>query len=395
MKAEILSSSLHIGEKMASNRIVIQPVEINSADDVGNPTELSLKRYRALAEGGAGIIFSEAAAIARDGRARNNQLLVTEETAKSLEGLVKEIRAINKGVLFLFQLDHAGRLGVAGLSNLVSAYPTGNPNIHLLTEKELEDLRDRVVQSAVIAYQVRADGIDIKHAHGFLFAELLRPANTRADRYGGSFENRTRFFREITQKIKLTIKDDSFLLGVRIAAYEGIPGGSGTSGPQEVIEDLGETLAFAKMVEAEGMDFINVSAGDAAGNLEILLPTATYPEGVFRHFGWAKAVKKSVNIPVIGSGYSYLRDGNTKLSGDNPTKKSFFYWAEKNIKDGNVDLVGFGRQSIADPLFPKKLFSGDLKSINFCTTCGNCGVLLGSQKPVGCTVHNEYFRNLI
>ncbi len=394
MKTDMLASSLQIGKKTAPNRFVAQPIEINSADDGGKPTELSLKRYRALAEGGAGIIFTEASAIAADGRARANQLLVIEENAKELEETVKAIKEINPDVLFLFQLDHAGRLGVPGLSKLVSTYSTDDPDIHLLTEQEIEALREQLVKSAVIAHQAGADGIDIKHGHGFLFAEFLRPANTRSDQYGDSFENRTRFFREATQGIKAAIQDDSFLLGVRIAAYEGITGGSGTAGPEEIIEDLSEVLAFARMVEQEGMHFINISAGDAAGNLEILLPTSTYPEGVYRHFGWTKAVKNAVNIPVIGSAYSYLRNGKNKLIGSDAAKKSLLYWAEKNLRDGNVDLIGLGRQSIADPHFPKKALAGDINAINFCITCNSCGILLGSQKPVGCATYTDYFRNL-
>lgn len=394
MNTDMLASSLRIGKKTTPNRFVAQPIEINSADDSGKPTDLTFQRYRALAEGGAGMMFTEAGAIAANARARTNQLLVIEEHARALEELVKSVKDINPDALFLFQIDHAGRLGVPGLSKLVSTYPTGNPDVHLLNEQEIETVREQVVKSAVVAHQVGADGIDIKHGHGFLFAEFLRPANTRNDRYGGSFENRTRFFREMTQGIKAAVHDDAFLLGVRIAAYEGIAGGSGTVGPEEVLEDLSEVLAFARMVEQEGMHFLNISAGDAAGNLEILLPTSTYPEGVYRHFGWTKAVKNTVSIPVIGSAYSYLKNGENNLVGSDTARKSLLYWAEKNLKDGNVDLIGLGRQSLADPHFPQKVLAGELNAIDFCTTCNSCGFLLGSQKPVGCVVYNEYFKNL-
>ena len=61
--------------------------------------------------------------------------------------------------------------------------------------------------------------------------------------------------------MKAALKDDDFLLGMRFNAYDGVTGGFGTAGPEEVIEDLTEPVAFAKMMEAEGMHFINVSAG--------------------------------------------------------------------------------------------------------------------------------------
>jgi hypothetical protein len=102
-----------------------------------------------------------------------------------------------------------------------------------------------------------------------------------------------------------------------------------------------------------------------------------------------------VEIPVIGSGYSYLRDGKNDLKEPNPAKKSFLYWAEKNLREGNVDLIGIGRQSLADPLFVEKILSGNMDQVNFCTACGGCSVLLRSQREVGCTVYNEDYREVL
>jgi 2,4-dienoyl-CoA reductase-like NADH-dependent reductase (Old Yellow Enzyme family) len=106
-------------------------------------------------------------------------------------------------------------------------------------------------------------------------------------------------------------------------------------------------------------------------------------------------VKALIKIPVIGSGYSYLRDGKNDLKEPDPSKKSFSYWAEKNLKEGNVDLVGIGRQSLADPLFAKKILAGNVDQINYCTACGGCSILLRSQMKVGCTVYNEYYKKVL
>ena len=184
------------------------------------------------------------------------------------------------------------------------------------------------------------------------------------------------------------------MLGVRISAYEGVPGGFGTSGPGEIIEDLSEPIAFAKMAQEAGLQLISNSAGNAGGNLEILLPTDDSADAVYQHFGWTRTIKQAIDIPVIGAGYSYLRDGRNKLRGDNPAEKSFVYWAEKNLSENNVDLVGIARQAIADPQLPKKILNGDLKSVNWCTLCMDCGMLLGEQQEVGCTVYDSYYREL-
>jgi len=395
MDSEILSSPIKIGKRIVPNRIVNQPMECNDGDASGKPTELTFRRYQSLAEGGAGVITVESLTFTYESRARKNQLKISEETAPVLERLVKVMREMNSESLILFQINHSGRHSQGGFSKVVSLYPASDPSVHLLTEREIEEIGDKFAKASAIAKQVGADGIDFKHCHGYLCGEMLRPANTREDGFGGSFENRTRFFRETTKKIKKAVGRDGFLIGVRYSVYEGIPGGLGTSGPEEVAEDLRESLAFAKMVEEMGMDYINVSAGIPAITPEIVRPTKNYPEGVYRHFGWAKAVKGVVKMPVIGSGYSYLRDGKNDLKEPDPLKKSFLYYAEKNLKDGHVDLVGIGRQSLADPLFAKKILSGEIDKINFCTACGGCSVLLRSQKEVGCTVYNEYYKGVL
>jgi 2,4-dienoyl-CoA reductase-like NADH-dependent reductase (Old Yellow Enzyme family) len=395
MSLEMLSSPTKIGGKIAPNRIVNQPMECNDGDASGNPTELTLRRYRNLAEGGAGMIFVESLTLTYESRARKNQLKISEENAEGLQRLVQEMREVNPNSLVLFQINHSGRHSGAAFSKVVSLYPKGDETVHLLTEEEIEKIGEVFVKASVIAKQVGADGIDFKHCHGYLCGEMLRPANIRKDRFGGNFENRTRFFREITEKIKKAVGRDGFLIGVRYSVYEGIPGGMGTPGPEEVVEDLFEPLRFAKMIEELGMDYVNVSAGIPAITPEITRPTKNYPEGVYRHFGWAKAVKALVKTPVIGSGYSYLRDGKNDLKEPDPSKKSFLYYAEKNLKEGNVDLVGIGRQSLADPLFTKKILSGQIDQVNFCTACSGCSVLLTSQKEVGCTVYDKYYKNVL
>jgi 2,4-dienoyl-CoA reductase-like NADH-dependent reductase (Old Yellow Enzyme family) len=392
MKAEMICSPIRIGGKKAPNRIVFQPMECNDADPTGDPSDLSLKRYLRFSEGGAGIIFVESLTITTESHARKRQMSITERNAKGLERLVKKMREINRDSLILFQLTQSGRLRKDSQIKDVSVYPTGDTSTQVLKEEEIEEIGSNFVKAAVIAKQVGADGIDFKQCHRYVCAEMLRPANTRKDQYGGSFENRTRFFKETTQKMKSALGDESFLLGVRFSAYDGIPGGFGTAGPEDVIEDRREPMAFAKLVEEMGMHYINVTGGIAGSELN--QPSKKYAEAVYRHFGWAQTVKRAVNIPVIGSVYSSLGNGKNALPELDREKKSFLYWAEKNIRDGNVDLVGVGRQSLADPLFPRKILLGELASINYCTVCNRCSALMNAQKFAGCAIYDKYYREL-
>jgi 2,4-dienoyl-CoA reductase-like NADH-dependent reductase (Old Yellow Enzyme family) len=390
----MLNEPIKIGKKIATNRIVNQPIECNDGDEMGNPTDFTFNRYRQLAQGGAGIIFIESLTITLESRARKNQLGIYEKTAAKLEKLVREMRGVNRDPLILFQLTHSGRASGNDFSRLVSVYPLPGKEVHVLSEEEIEKIGDEFAKAALIAKQVGADGIDFKQCHGYLCAEMLRPANIRKDRFGGSFENRTRFFQETMRKIKKAAGDGSFLLGVRCSVYEGVPGGFGTSGPTEVIEDLSEPLAFAKMIETSGLDYINVTGGIAPVTPQFVRPTKNYPEGVYRHFGWTKEIKKSVNIPVIGSGYSYLRDGKNDLKEPDPEKRTLLYWAEKNLNQGFCDMVGIGRQSLADPLVAKKMLSGRASEVNYCLACEGCSILLRHQVQAGCINHSDFYKEL-
>jgi len=391
----ILASAIKIGNRLAPNRIVNQPMECNDADEAGNPSELTFGRYRKLAEGGAGIIFLEALTITQESRARKNQLGIYEKTAPMLARLVKETKGVNPKPLFLFQITHSGQQSEAGFSRRVSVYPIPGQQTQILTEEELEKIGDDFAKAARIAQQVGADGIDFKQCHGYLCAEMLRPINTRQDRFGGSFENRTRFFRETMEKIKKAVGASSFLVGARFSVYEGIPGGFGTSGPAEVIEDLSEPLALVRMMEKAGVDYINVSGGVPAITPEIVRPSKNFPEGTYRHFGLSRAMKREVKVPIIGAGYTYLRDGKNNLKEPDPEKKSFLYFAEKNLREGVCDMVGIGRQSLADPLFAGKMLTGRSAEVNYCIACGSCSRLLGAQAQAGCPIYFEYYKKLL
>ena len=109
----------------------------------------------------------------------------------------------------------------------------------------------------------------------------------------------------------------------------------------------------------------------------------------------AKAIKKAVSIPVIGSGYSYLRDGTNELKEPDPGKRSFSDWAEKNLSQGICDLVGIGRQSFADPLFARKILNGRTSEISYCLTCGGCSILLRSQAQTGCAIYFDFYKRIL
>ena len=393
MNLEVLAQPLHIGNKTAPNRMVIHPMECNDAKPNGDPSELTFKRYRRLARGGAGMITVESATINYESRARKNQLGAQAENLKGLTELVSAMREENPDPLIIIQINHSGAISFPAFSRVVSYYPTGfHTEEEIIDDAFVQQIGDWYVQAAKVCQAAGADGIDFKMCHGYFGGQLLRPANTKEGRYGGSWENRTRFFVETAKRIKEEINDPDFILGSRISFYEGIPGGFGTGGPLEVMEDPTEPMALCKLIEDTGFHFINISGGIPVMTGEFTRPTKVYPQGVFRQFGWAASARKAVKLTLIGSAYSYLKDGKNQLAGPDQEKMSLLYWAAKNISDGHVDLVGIGRQSLADPLFVKKVLAGDLDQIDYCIACGGCSKLLGGQARVGCSVHDDFYK---
>jgi 2,4-dienoyl-CoA reductase-like NADH-dependent reductase (Old Yellow Enzyme family) len=172
-----------------------------------------------------------------------------------------------------------------------------------------------------------------------------------------------------------------------VSVSECIPGGVGTAGPGEYIEDLAEVKRYVERLCDWGANFVNITAGIPATQPEITRPSKDVPWGIYNHFRLTKAIKDHLAADgkhpiVMGSAY-------TMLGKDLPRV------AAKNIADGAVDLVGLGRQVLADPLYPAKLFSGKESDIHRCTGCGSCAQLLRQQKHVGCTTFNTSFKNAL
>jgi len=188
----------------------------------GEPTELTERRWRNFGASGAKLVWGgEAVAVREDGRANPNQLLLVETTRAAIEklrkGLVSEHRerlgpTADNDLFIGLQLTHSGRFArphakhrpeplAAYLHPLLDRRFEGG--VTLVTDSELARLVDYFVRAARWAWDAGFAFVDIKQCHGYLGHELLS-ARTRPGAYGGSFENRTRFLREIIDGIHAT-----------------------------------------------------------------------------------------------------------------------------------------------------------------------------------------------
>ncbi len=368
-----LYSPCSIGKRIALNRFVSQPMECNDSLG-GKVSERTIARYEALAAGGWGVIIIEALAISHDCLARKNQMVLNQENLEGFQRLVSAIRRVNPQTIILMQIAHSGRKSGKEFSRPTALYAPKEGE-HLLTDDEIETIRKGFVEAIVLAERSGADGVDLKLCHGYLGCEMLRPANNREDRWGGSFENRTRFLTKSIAEVRQRLSSSEFILGSRVSYYEGIRGGCGTCGAEELTEDLREMDDLIKLMRTLNMDYINVSAGIPGVTSEITRPTGTSKWFYLHQFRYAQRVKALAGeIKVIGSAYTVLQEESLAL-------------AEENLQKGYVDFAGWGRQILADPAFPKKILENI--PVNYCTMCSGCSRLMVKQQPVGCVMYRN------
>jgi 2,4-dienoyl-CoA reductase-like NADH-dependent reductase (Old Yellow Enzyme family) len=394
---EILLSPIKIGARHCANRFMASAMEGGDADGGGNPTELTYDRYEKLFEGDWGLISLEAISVSRESRARDWQLSIMPDNGPALSKLVEHMRQVNPRPLFIFQLTHSGELSDPRFSRCVTVKPLPGFTGELLTEEEVDGIADQFVEAAKIAHASGADGIDIKLCGGYLGTQILRPYNDRDWKYGGSWENRSRFAFDVLERIQHEIGDSNFVVGSKIAVWEGFPGGFGTEGPDSPVMDLTEPLALVKGMEERGAAFFCEHAGSPAINVNLATTGKSAPYFAYLHSFFAKELKRNLRPEtiVVGSNYAVYRDGRNGLGAVSPEDSSVFAVGARNIEQGVNDMIALGRQSFADPLLPSKLRDGREKEIDYCTLCDNCSELLIQQSPIGCATYNEHYREVL
>lgn len=290
---------LKIRDLILKNRITVAPMCMYSADpDPNSPRSGALTDYHIahlghLAVKGAGLIFVEATAVQPNGRISPNDSGLWQDGTDSeqFKGLKRVVDFVHsQGAKIGLQLAHAGRKastvapwlaaeqGVKSLradhsvggwpSNVVGpsggeehawAPGTGFWAPRELSTAEVEEVVRAFAKSAELAVKAGFDVLEIHGAHGYLINEFLSPiTNRRLDKYGGSFENRTRILREVATAIRDVIPSGMPLF-LRISATEWLEG-------RPVAAELGtwdmeSSLKLVKMLPELGVDFLDVSSG--------------------------------------------------------------------------------------------------------------------------------------
>ena len=245
------------------------------------------------------------------------------------------------GTAVTMQMVHQG--GMPHAPSPVMSAPTINLVPHVLTETEIAWFVREYAESAQLAQQGRADGVELHLNHDDLHEWFLSPyTNRRTDAYGGSLENRTRFAVECLRAIR-DIVGDSMTVGIRLNIREELPEGYDVAGGVEL----------AQYFESTGLiDYVHGVIGSPWGNPSYIQPTQFTP-GEFAPY--AGELKRALSIPVVHTGRINHPDV-----------------AESILAAGHADIVGMARAHIADGDLLAKARGGRADEIRPCVGGNDC-----------------------
>lgn len=355
-----LLSPIKLGSITLRNRIAMPAMHLIYTPD-GEVTDRLIDFYEERAKGGAGLIIV-GGCIIDEYSGPPFMLKLTED--KYISDLKKLTGAVKKhGAAICAQLYQAGRYSHSVLIGRQAIAPSAvtskftNEEPREMTPADIEYVIGNFAKGALRAKEAGFDAVEILGSAGYLICQFLSPVtNKRTDKYGGSFENRMRFGLDVADAVRKAVGDD-FTVTARLAGNDFIPGSNTNK----------ETAMFAAKMEEHGVDGFNVTGGWHEAKVPQI--PMEVPRGAYVYL--AQGVKRAVSVPVIACN----RINNPML-------------AEKILRQGSADIIGFARGLIADPYLPEKLSQGRFDDIMQCIGC-NQGcfdhVFLG--QPVECMVN--------
>lgn len=409
------------------NRLCILPMEGWDGTTDGRPSPYTRNRWHKFAISGAKLLFGcEAVAVAHEGKANPNQLVLNEETFDEFVALRQQLldehtEAFGRtdDLLIGLQLTHSGRFCKPEShkkfeSKILYSHPFLNAKFGMdadypvLTDEDIERIIGHYVDAAVLAQKAGYDFVDIKHCHGYLGHEFLS-AVSRVGKYGGSFENRTRYLREIVSGIRQAAP--GLDMGVRLSAFDFLPFKKGVDevGTPETMAhypfafggradglgvDLTETKQMLALIESLGIELVCITGGSPYYNPHLMRPALFPPSdgylppedpllGVKRQIDVTHELKQAFpNLVIIGSGYSYLQEWLPNV-------------AQYVLRMGMADSVGFGRMVLSYPTMPADMIAGrPLTRNQICRTFSDCTTAPRNGLISGCYPLDTLYKKL-
>ena len=414
---------------LIGNRFCILPMEGWDGTTDGRPTDLTRRRWVNFGLSGAKLIWGgEAVAVRHDGRANPNQLLMTEDNLSDIESLRIDLVRTHEehfgqsdDLCVGLQLTHSGRF--ARPSDKARAEPRTayrhpvldrklglTSDAELLSDDELKQLIDDFVAACVRAQKAGFRWFDVKHCHGYLGHEMLSGYD-RPGEFGGSFENRTRFLRDIVSGIRASAP--GLEIGVRLSIFDftpfepgdnddrtGVPsatgdyscafGGDGTG--QGI--NLEEPSLFVDLLSELEIDLLCTTCGSPYYNPHIQRPAIFPPSdgyqppedplvGVHRQIDATARLKaRHPDMIVVGTGYSYLQEWLPHVG-------------QAVVAAGGADAVGLGRMVLSYPDLPADVLAGQtLARKKICRTFSDCTTAPRNGIVSGCYPLDPFYKQM-
>ncbi|CAM5466749.1 NADH:flavin oxidoreductase/NADH oxidase [Rhodanobacter lindaniclasticus] len=319
------------------NRLVVSPMCEYSATD-GVPNDWHLVHLGSRAVGGAALVIAEASAVSAQGRISPQDTgLWNQAQVAAWQPITRFIKA--HGAIAGVQLAHAGRKAStlrpwdghgpvpAGQGDWPTVAPSALPfDAHWPVPQALDEagIRALVADFRAAAQRALAAGfelIEVHAAHGYLLHQFLSPlSNRREDRYGGSFDNRSRLVREVIVAVR-EVWPAELPLWLRLSATDWVDAGGW---------DIGQSVELARQVKSLGVDLVDVSSGG-------LLPHAKITLAPGYQVPFAAQIRREA---AIATGAVGLITGAEQ--------------AAQIVANGDADVVLIARESLRDPYFPRR-----------------------------------------
>lgn len=436
-----LALPMRIGELTVGNRWCIHPMEGWDGLPDGRPSAHTIRRWRHFGESGAKLIWGgEALAVQHDGRANPNQLYYRPENTEPMHALLRTLvdahvarfgGGSENDLLIGLQLTHSGRFCRPNRKDkleprIVYHHPLldarcgidANDDAAVLTDDDIKRLIDTYIFAARWAQKLGFRFVDVKCCHGYLGHEFLS-AYDRPGAFGGDFDGRTRFLRNIIEGIR--DKSPGLLIGVRLSAFDTPPfhpdpsqaagGKFGPGVPDDAAAggypgfglhrdnplgiDLTEPVRLLEMLRDElNVELVNLSAGSPYYNPHVQRPAYFPPSdgyappqdpliGCARQIHAVRELKQRVpGLPMVGTAYTYFQEYLPHI-------------AQAVVREGWGDFIGLGRMVLAYPDLPADVLEhGELRRPKqLCRTFSDCTTAPRGGLISGCFPLDDYYKS--
>lgn len=361
---DLLFEPIRIGPKVMKNRFY----QVPQCTGAGHPRPGSNAGHRAVkAEGGWGGLSTESCSI----HPEVNQTGSTNTTMWDEGDVINHRYMVDEvhkwGALAGVELGAGGvkdNLWSRYVAPAFDRFPSGGvPKVYTYAATE-EDIARVMQMYEDAARRAKDAGFDILYIHGaagvFPVHALSRHFNRRTDGYGGSFENRARFWVEALERLK-KVAGDECAVATRISIDD-------LAGPWG-LELHDEGLAFVEYVTRLGLvDMWDVIIGGSGEDMwgEDSGPSRFYKSN--HQSPWNAEVKRLAKVPVVGVGRFTEPDEMVRV-----------------IRSGQLDIIGAARPSIADPWLPRKIDEGRVEDICECIGCNACVSRFNLNNMIICT----------